>query len=116
MYVADMYIKVTQYDKMQRAFVGDSPCMYFYMTTFSLVTSAYECIYFKNQMYVTFCCLHGKTIRTNCNLKVAFSLNSWIYNKKGKYTVDCTIPKYIWTRAQMTTIFGIYFGIVQSTV
>jgi len=25
MYVADMYIKVTQYDKMQRAFVGDSP-------------------------------------------------------------------------------------------
>ena len=24
MYVADMYIKVTQYDKMQRAFVGDS--------------------------------------------------------------------------------------------
>ena len=26
--------------------------------------------------------LHGKTIRTKCNLKVAFSLNSWIYNKK----------------------------------
>jgi len=25
MYVADMYIKVTQYDKMQRAFVGDRP-------------------------------------------------------------------------------------------
>jgi len=25
MYVADVYIKVTQYDKMQRAFVGDSP-------------------------------------------------------------------------------------------
>ena len=25
MYVADMYIKVTQYDSMQRAFVGDSP-------------------------------------------------------------------------------------------
>ena len=25
MYVADMYIQVTQYDKMQRAFVGDSP-------------------------------------------------------------------------------------------
>jgi len=24
MYVADMYIKVTQYYKMQRAFVGDS--------------------------------------------------------------------------------------------
>jgi len=25
MYVADMFIKVTQYDTMQRAFVGDSP-------------------------------------------------------------------------------------------
>ena len=25
MYVANMYIKVTQYDQMQRAFVGDSP-------------------------------------------------------------------------------------------
>ena len=25
MYVADMYIQVTQYDKMQRPFVGDSP-------------------------------------------------------------------------------------------
>jgi len=25
MYVAEMYIKVTQNDKMQRAFVGDSP-------------------------------------------------------------------------------------------
>jgi len=25
MYVADMYINVTQYDNMQRAFVGDSP-------------------------------------------------------------------------------------------
>ena len=25
--------------------------------------------------------IHGKTIKTNCNLKVAFSLNSWIYNK-----------------------------------
>jgi len=24
MYVADMYIKVTQYDKMQCAFIGDS--------------------------------------------------------------------------------------------
>ena len=70
MYVADMYIKVTQYDKMQRAFVGDSLqlrvislfcfevfiiryinllCGYFYMTTFSLVPSAYnlkiECMY-----------------------------------------------------------------------
>ena len=22
----------------------------------------------------------------------------------GYYTVDCTIPKYIWTSAQMTTI------------
>jgi len=32
-------------------------------------------------MYVTFC-LHGKTIRTTCNLKVACSLNSWIYNKR----------------------------------
>ena len=53
-------------------------------------------------MYVTFCCVHGKTIRTKCYLKVAFSLNSWIYNKKGNYTVDCTLPKYIWTRAQMT--------------
>ena len=63
MYVADMYIKVTQYDKMQRAFVGDSLqlrvislfcfevfiiryinllCVYFYMTTFSLVASAYN--------------------------------------------------------------------------
>jgi len=39
-------------------------------------------IYFKIQMYLTFCCLLGKTIRINCNLKVAFSLNSWIYNKK----------------------------------
>ena len=36
----------------------------------------------KNRMYVTFCCLHGKTIRAKCNLKVAISLNSWIYNKK----------------------------------
>jgi len=63
MYVAGMYIKVTQYDKMQRAFVGDSPqlrvissfcfevfiiryinslCECFYMTTFSLVASAYN--------------------------------------------------------------------------
>ena len=25
MYVADMYTEVTQHDKMQRAFVGDSP-------------------------------------------------------------------------------------------
>jgi len=25
MYAADMYIKVTQYDTMQRAFAGDSP-------------------------------------------------------------------------------------------
>ena len=25
MYVAEMYINVTQYDKMQRAFVGESP-------------------------------------------------------------------------------------------
>ena len=33
-------------------------------------------------MYVTLCCLHGKAIRTKYNLKVAFSLNSWIYNKK----------------------------------
>jgi len=49
------------------------------MTTFSLVASAYN---LKNRMYVTFCCLHGKTIGTKCNLKVAFSLNSWIYNKK----------------------------------
>ena len=85
---------------MQRAFVGNSPqlrvissfsfevfifryinllCVYSYMTTSSLVTSAYN---FKNWMYVTFCCLHGKTIRTKCNLKVAFSLNSCIYNKK----------------------------------
>ena len=64
MYVADMYIKAAQYDKMQRAFVGDY--------------SSYKCINFKNRMYVTFSCLHGKTIRT----KVAFSLNSWIYNKR----------------------------------
>jgi len=60
MYVADMYIKVTQYDKMQRAFVGASPqlrirslfcfevfiirltVVHFYMTTFSLVASAYN--------------------------------------------------------------------------
>ena len=63
MYVADMYIKVTQYDKMQRAFVRDSPRLqvissfgfevfiiryinwlrvYCYMTTFSLVASAYN--------------------------------------------------------------------------
>ena len=41
-----------------------------------------KCIYFKNRLYVTFCCLHGKTIRTKCNLRVAFSVNSWIYNKK----------------------------------
>mgnify|MGYP007133233738 FL=1 len=45
----------------------------------------------------------------------------------GNYTVDCTIPTYIWTSAQMTTNmvqYGkviwarveIYFGIVQSTV
>ena len=33
-------------------------------------------------MYGTFCCLHGKTIKTKCNLEVAFSLNSWLYNKK----------------------------------
>jgi len=32
---------------------------------------------------------------------VAFSLNSWIY--KGNYTVDCTIPKCIWTRAHLGT-------------
>ena len=64
MSVADMYIKVTQYDKMQRAFVGASPqlrvisslcfevciiryinqlCVCFYMTTlFSLVASVYN--------------------------------------------------------------------------
>ena len=42
-------------------------------------------------MYVTFCCLHGKTIRTKCNLKVAFTLNSWIYNKiNNNDTVDRT--------------------------
>ena len=52
-------------------------------------------------MYVTFCCLHDKTIRTKCNLKVAVSLNSWIYTKK---------VKVIWALVQ------IYFGIVQSTV
>ena len=49
----------------------------------------------------------------------------------GYYIVDCTIPKYIWTSAQTTTILAvrrvqygkviwarvqIYFGIVQSTV
>ena len=28
------------------------------------------------------CVLHGKTIGAKCNLKVAFSLNSWIYSKK----------------------------------
>ena len=38
------------------------------------------------------CVLHGKTIGAKCNLKVAFSLNSWIYSKKGYYTVECTIP------------------------
>ena len=54
-------------------------------------------------MYVTFCCLQGKTIRTKCILKVAFSLNSWIYNKKVIIQLT-TIPKYIWTSAQMTTI------------
>ena len=29
--------------------------------------------------HIVFLC---NTIRTNCNLRVAFSLNSWIYNKK----------------------------------
>jgi len=28
------------------------------------------------------CVLNGKTIGAKCNLKVAFSFNSWIYNKK----------------------------------
>ena len=62
MSIADMYIQVTQYDKMQRAFVGDSPQLRvmssfcfevfisryinqlyeWYMTTFSLVESAYN--------------------------------------------------------------------------
>ena len=63
MSVADMFIKVSQYGNMQRAFVGDSPqlwvmcsfcfevfiiryinllCVYFYMAAFSLVASAYN--------------------------------------------------------------------------
>ena len=58
---------------------------------FYIVTDAYNL----KIEYILF--LHGKTIRAKCNLKVAFSLNSWIYNKKGNYTVDCTIP----------TIFGL---------
>ena len=72
-------------------------------------------IQFKNRMYVTFCCLHGKTLRTKCNLKVTISLNSWIYNKKV-IIVDCTIPigssnmEVIWALVQ------ICLGIVQSTV
>ena len=44
----------------------------------------------------------------------------------GYYTVDCTIPEYSWTSAQMTLLLDepiviwarvqIYFGSVQSTV
>jgi len=43
-----------------------------------------------------------KTIRTKCNLKVAFSLNSWIYNKKVNIQLTVQylnifglVPKYI---------------------
>jgi len=76
-------------------------------------------------MYVRFCYLHGKTIRTKCNLKVAFSLNSRIYNKKVIIQLivllnteiyldsspdDFTVLVVIWALVQ------IYFGIVQSTV
>jgi len=74
-------------------------------------------------MELTFCCLHGKTIITKCNLKVAFSLNSCIYNKKviiqltvqyrnifGLCPHDFTILVVIWSLVQ------IYFGILQSTV
>ena len=93
-----MYIQVTQYDKMQRTFVDDSPQLrvissfrfefcYYSVYQLTVCVCLYDdvhfsgnCIQFKNRMYVTFCCLHGKTIRKKCNLKVAFSLNSWIYN------------------------------------
>jgi len=43
-----------------------------------------------------------KTIRTKCNLKVAFSLNSWIYKKKVNIQLTVQylnifglVPKYI---------------------
>ena len=93
MYVADMYIKVTQYDKIQRAVVGDS--LYYSVLL-------YDDVLLKKRVYVTFCCLHGKTIRTKCNLKVAFS---WIYKAIGSSNMVA-----IWALIQ------IYFGSVQSTV
>jgi len=65
-------------------------------------------------MYVTFCCLHGKTIQTKCNLKVVFSLNSWIYNKiNNNYTVDRT---GLYHMVVIGALVQIYFGSVQSIV
>jgi len=39
-------------------------------------------------------------------LKVAFR----IYNKKVNYTVYCTIPKYIWTRAPLSLSALVQYG------
>jgi len=91
---------MTQYDKMQRAFVGASPQLrfissfcfevliirYLYLlcgcvwvlyddVLFKIVTDAYNL----KIEYILF--LHAKTIWAKCNLKVEF-MNSWIYNKK----------------------------------